>query len=101
MRPTIGIIAAVLFAGAFFLRDPGNDTLSAAGGACLRVGIVMALWWFAFPQVERIPRWLAFATGLALFVVLLRPKLILVAIPLLVVLWFLGPRAKRRKTDAP
>jgi hypothetical protein len=101
MRLTIGLFALVLFVAAFFLHDSEGQTLSAAGGACVRVGVVMALWWLAFPQVERIPRWLAVATGLVLLVVLRWPRLALVAIPLLLVLWLLGPRKPREKSPAP
>ena len=95
MRASIGLFAVVLLVAGLILRNPSSETLSATGGACLRVGMLMAIWWFAYPQLQYIPRWLAVACGLALLLVIRWPKLLLVAIPFLAVLWFLGPRAPR------
>ena len=98
MRLTIGLFAVLLLVAGFLL--PSGDSLSAAGGACLRVGILMGLWWFAYPQVSRIPRWLAIAVGVGVLAVLLRPKLIVLVIPVLALLWFLGPRTPRTRSGA-
>jgi hypothetical protein len=98
MRPAIGFFAVVLLAVGLVVRDPANDTLTATSGAALRVGLLMAIWWFAYPQLQHIPRWLAVACGLTLLLVIRWPRMLLVAIPLLALLWFLGPRAPRGKT---
>ncbi|MEX0677507.1 MAG: hypothetical protein WD063_10560 [Pirellulales bacterium] len=94
MRATIGLFALVLLAvGVLTLNQP-NPSLSAAGGASLRVGVIMAIWWLAYPQAKNVPRWLAVACAVTLFLVMRWPKLLLVALPLLAVLWFLGPRTR-------
>jgi hypothetical protein len=95
MRATIGIIALVLLAVGLFTRNTVDDQLLAAGGASLRVGVVMAIWWLAYPQAQKLPIWLVVACIVTLLLVMRWPKLLLVAIPLLAVLWFLGPRARR------
>jgi len=95
-RPTIGVIAIVLLAAGFLLRDPSQATLSAA---CLRVGMVMGLLWLAHPQLERLPLW-ATVVGVVLALAILRwPKLVVIVLPLALVLWLLKPRAQR--TDLP
>lgn len=96
MRATIGMIALVLLGVSFFTRDSATDSLSGVGGASFRVGVVMALWWLAYQQTQRLPRWLAVACAVTLLLVMRWPKMLLVAIPLLAVLWFLGPRTRRR-----
>jgi hypothetical protein len=100
MRPTLGLFAVILLAAGLLLRDPSDNTLSAASGACLRVGLLMGIWWFAWPQVQHIPRWLAITSGLVLLVAMRWPKLLLVAIPLLALMWFLGPRTPREEPTA-
>jgi hypothetical protein len=95
MRPAIGFFAVVLLAVGLLVHSPSNDTLAATSGAALRVGVLMAIWWFAYPQLRYIPPWLAVACGLMLLVVIRWPRMLLVAIPLLVLLWILGPRAPR------
>jgi len=94
--PDIGVIAIVLLAAGFFLRDHSQATLSAA---CLRVGMVMGLLWLAHPQLERLPLW-ATVVGVVLALAILRwPKLVVIVLPLALVLWLLKPRAQR--TDLP
>ncbi len=92
MRATIGLFAVVLllFGG---IAPGGVD--EAISGACLRVGLMTALWWFSYPQVKNVPRWLAVTGGIMAFLVILRPKLLLLAIPMLIVLWLLRPRVPR------
>jgi len=92
MRAAIGLFAVVLLLVGAFTYGRVDDAFS---GACLRVGLMMALWWFAYPQVKNVPRWLAVTGGILLFVVILRPKLIVLAIPVLIVLWLLRPRVRR------
>ncbi len=96
-RPTIGLIAVILLAIPLLFRAQIEETVA---GACLRVGIVMAILWFAQPQLRGFPRWLVFAGGGALLLVMRWPKLIVLALPVLLILWFLRPRAKRGKAPA-
>jgi len=96
-RPSIGLIAIALLAVGVFTRQEPD---SAVSGACLRMGAVMAIWWFAHPQMHNLPRWLILVI-LASFVIVLRwPKLLLFALPVFAALWLLRPRANRsRKVD--
>jgi hypothetical protein len=100
-RPTIGLIAIVLFAVGLALRGRPDDTL---GAASLRVGMVMAILWFAQPQLKNLPRWLIAAGAVVLFVAMSWPKVILFALPVAAVLWLIrprGPRVARRAGQPP
>ncbi len=96
-RPTVGIIALVLLlSGATLLVwQPENATYQVWLSACLRVGAVMALVWLAHPQLVRMPAWLLFAVFLLLPILAWKPKLLLLAVPIAIVLAFLRPRAGR------
>jgi hypothetical protein len=91
-RPTIGLIAIVLLAAGFATRGASDGALSAA---LLRVGLVMAILWFAHPQIKNLPKWWVAGGAAALFLVTRFPKLLVVIIPIAALLWFLGPRARR------
>ena len=94
-RPTVGLIAVILLGGALALwlwpRDWG--CYQALLGACLRLGAVMAALWLAHPQLRRLPPWLADGLLVTVLLVALRPKLLLLAVPLLVAFWLLRPRS--------
>jgi hypothetical protein len=99
-RTTVGITAAVLLSAAavfaFWQPSGWEGHQPMLSGACLRVGLVLGALWLAHPQLSRLPSWM-FGVGAALAVVVaLRPKLILLAVPLVVVLWLVKPRASRR-----
>ncbi len=93
-RPTVGLIGAALLAGwialwIWPLAWSGSDALQ---GAFLRVGVVMLAIWAAQPQLKRVPPWLFSLAGVLAIVVALRPRWAIIAVPLLVALWFLRPR---------
>ena len=90
-RPTIGLIALVLLVAGVATYQQSDTTLPAA---CLRMGLVMGIWWFAFPQLASLPRWLVFTTLGVLVVGAVRPRLLWVALPVIVLLWFLSPRRR-------
>jgi hypothetical protein len=98
MRAAIGLFAVVLLIVGFFTRHQVDDAIS---GACVRVGLMMGIWWFAYPQLQNVPRWLAVTGGLLLLVVMLRPKLLIFAVPVVIVLWILRPRSLRRAVSRP
>jgi hypothetical protein len=91
-RPTIGLIAVVLLVAGFATRGATDDALSAA---LLRVGLVMAILWFAHPQIKNLPKWWVAGGAATLFLVTRFPKLLVVIIPIAAILWFLGPRTRR------
>ncbi len=89
-RPTLAVIAILLLAfGVYTRQQPENETLSAA---CLRIGVVMGILWFAQPQTKNIPRWAIALGGAGLLMVMRWPKLLLFALPIAALLWALRPR---------
>ena len=105
-RTAIGILTLGLLALALvwpFVQPESDGTLPL--GLPARGDRAGALW-LAYPQVSRLPPWqVAGVTGAMaviaarpkLVLIVLRPKVLLVSIPLLVALWFLRPRKKRPK----
>src|SRR5688572_20622930 len=98
MRTLIGIIALLLLVAGFVTKGYAEE---AVWGGCIRMGVMLGIWWFAYPQVQHVPRWLAITGGITIIVVVLRPKLVLFAIPILIVLWFLRPRTPGRSKVRP
>lgn len=92
-RPTVGLIALILLAGAAYYRmfpPPPEDSVQVSlEGACVRLGIVMAALWLALPQLSRFPWWIGVAVLLAVIVAVLasKPKLFFYALPILAALW--------------
>jgi hypothetical protein len=91
-RPTVALIAIVLLAIGLFTFNSDSQGLSQA---CLRVGMIMATLWFAQPQLQTLPGWLVAMTVVVLLVAARWPRLLVIAIPIAVILWLLGPRAPR------
>ncbi len=91
-RPTIALITVVLLAVGVYAHSQTDSGLSAA---CLRVGTVMAILWFAQPQLQNVPRWLIGVVGVALLIATRWPKVLLLALPVGFVLWILSPGKKK------
>jgi hypothetical protein len=94
-RPTIALIAIVLLAIGFYTQGQTDSGVSAA---CLRVGAVMCILWFAHPQLQNVPRWRIVLSGAILLVATRWPKVLLLALPLAGVLWILSPRGKKSES---
>ena len=101
-RHLLGILAVLLFAaGLLLLLSPSNtDWQQAMLGSTVRIGLVLFAVWLAYPQLSRVPTWMFRAVLAASLIVAWRPKLALLAIPLLVVIWILRPRGKAVKSAA-
>jgi hypothetical protein len=105
-RLKIGLVALALLVAAVVLyaRGPGGSTANGLAGACMKVGLVLGALWLAMPQImrffSRTPRWLLTAGVIALIVCVVKPMLLIFAIPLLGLLWFLGPKLAT-KADKP
>ena len=100
-RHLIGIIALSLLFGAavFWIWPPSGAAGRQFEAACWRAGALAAVLWLTFDDIQRLPTWL-WTTVLGLIIVVaLRPKLLLVAVPVILALAFLRPRLKagRRK----
>lgn len=98
-RHAIGIIALVLLLGAVVLsiwrpQGAGNNfTL----GALVRVGAVMAVLWLAYPDVKRLPPWIWATFPVLLMILAVRPRWLVVAVPLVIALAILKPRLSARR----
>ena len=105
-RTSLGIVAlALLVIGGLVLTQaprPLDQNAVGFAGGCIRVGMVLGAVWLALPQLLRFlsktPKWLLVASTIGIVVCAVKPLLLLVAIPLLVLLWFLGSKL-RTKAD--
>ncbi|HYW78138.1 MAG TPA: hypothetical protein VE890_01120 [Thermoguttaceae bacterium] len=98
-RHLIGIISLVLFVGALVSMHYETPQFTSA---CSRVGVLMAVLWLAYKELQRLPERIWRPLLVAALVLALRPKLILWAIPLIVVLAILKPRFGRgSKANGP
>lgn len=87
-RHLIGILSLVLLIGAvaFSFFPPHSVATTEMKAACWRMGPLLGLWWLAWPQAVRLPRWLLIALPLFALVLVFRPRYFLVAIPLVLAL---------------
>lgn len=103
-RHQLGIVSllTLLAAAVIWLNaGPGTD-VPAFQGALLKVGITFAAVWLAYPQLSKLPTWLAAITVGSILTMLIFRKAAIILIPLLIVIWFLRPKplkksAARRK----
>jgi ABC-type transport system involved in cytochrome bd biosynthesis fused ATPase/permease subunit len=107
-RWLLGLVALLLLIVAFatLVIGAGGSTTAGFGTGALRVGLVLGALWLALPQIHgflsRAPRWLIVATVIAVVVALVSPTraVLWIVIPLIPVLWLLGPRLAT-KADKP
>ena len=97
-RIAIGIIAIVLFVGAayFHARPPEGAFWTQLEAACWRVGALMAVIWLAYPEVARLPAWALGMVPILGLVLALRPKYLLLAVPIVIAMAILKPKVRRR-----
>ncbi|RCS55954.1 hypothetical protein DTL42_00760 [Bremerella cremea] len=103
LRNQIGIVALVMLVAAagIWLFHGDDSAYLPIQGSLLKVGLVLGAVWLAFPQLSKLPIWLAtFAVGSVLVVVLFK-KAAIVVIPLLVVVWLLRPRPPKPPKKKP
>jgi hypothetical protein len=91
-RNRLAVITLVLFAGSLALRLFAGEERAALAFACLRMAIVLGAAWMAYPQMTALPRWLVLATGAVAIVAAIKPKALIVGLPILGALWALRPR---------
>jgi hypothetical protein len=92
---TLGLIALgflLVGGGAYFFG--GGESASGFGAMLLRVGILLALVWLAWPDLAKIPWWLVGGGLVAAIVVVLIGgwTALVVAIPSVLAFWMLVPR---------
>lgn len=93
-RHLLGIISLVLFAGAviFWIWPPQGAGYQQLEAACWRVGALTSISWLAYSDLRRLPAWCWAVLLGVLIVVALRPRLFLLAVPVIVALAILRPR---------
>lgn len=65
------------------------------GAIGVRAGLVLGALWLALPNIRRAPRWLLPAVGVLAAVVIVRPRLILYALPVAALTAILGATGRR------
>jgi hypothetical protein len=102
-RHAIGAIALglLLIAAILMIWPPTGPALQDLEPACLRIGAVMVLIWLAYDHLQRMPRWLWFAMPVILLAFALRPRYLLLFIPLAIALAVLRPRSSSRRVRRP
>ena len=98
-RHLIGILALLLLVGVLVTWNwkPESAWGMQTKVACWRLGPLLVIIWLAFPQFERMPSWLWFYVGAVLVLAAVKPKVLLVLIPIVIVLAILKPRIGRRE----
>ena len=99
-RTKIGLIGIVLLAVGGFVRWFPHESLANSEtlqAACIRIGAVMCVLWIAYPEVIKLPTWISAATFLAAPVLAWKPRVALLVVPLLFVLWLLYPKSKKQE----
>jgi hypothetical protein len=67
------------------------------GAVSVRAGLVLGALWLALPNVRRAPRWMLSAVGVLAAVLIVRPRLLLYALPVAAVVAILGATSRRGK----
>jgi hypothetical protein len=98
-RHAIGIIAVVLLAASAALLvwqtvDPTDNWRLALMGATVRVGVLMVVVWLAYDELKRLPSWLWGTFPVLLVILAVRPRYLLIAVPIVIALAILKPRLR-------
>jgi|SRR5687768_1731277 hypothetical protein len=93
-RSKLGILTVLLLGIALSLRLFADKDNATAEFACLRMAIVLGAAWMAYPQLMTLPRWMMLATAAVGIVAAIKPKALIIGLPLLVALFMLRPKSK-------
>ncbi|GAB4132155.1 hypothetical protein [Thermopirellula anaerolimosa] len=93
-RHLIGILGLALIGCAvyYLMVPPSSEFHLMSEAACRRMGILCILLWLAYPEVKRLPAWLALSVPFVTAIVVFRPRYALVLGPLVLLILFLRPR---------
>ena len=73
-----------------------QEEAKAYAGGFIKAGLMLGAVWLALPQLtsffSKTPRWLLIAGGIGIAVATLNWQLLLVIVPVVMGLWFFGPR---------
>jgi len=98
-RNLIGVLAVLFFAGGTYLWLFPGESAGALQAQSLawRLGVVLGMWWLAYPVIRRLPGWLWIAAPTAAVIAVVRARWLLLLLPLVIVLALLKPKPKRRQ----
>jgi hypothetical protein len=65
------------------------------GAIGIRAGLVLGALWLALPNIRRAPRWLLSSAGVLAAVLIVRPRLILYALPVSVIVAIFSAATRR------
>jgi hypothetical protein len=106
-RTALGVVALLLLTVGgitYATRGIGDESTAPFAAGCIRVGLVLGALWLALPQIvaflTKVPRWLLVASAIGLIIGAVKPMLLLIIVPVLGLLWFLGPKLAS-KADKP
>jgi hypothetical protein len=93
-RRLLGLLAIAALGVAVALRmfSSQDEWAHVAEANLVRAGVVMAVFWLAYNDLMRIPGWLWVALLPLLAVVVFKPKWLILAIPIVLLLAVLHPR---------
>jgi len=93
-RPLIGILSVMLLAVGIlpWAMSMGSDAMLGLSAACIRVGVLLATVYLAYPDLKGIPSWLFTLLLVSLCAVMWRPRLAVVIVPIVLAIWVLRPR---------
>jgi hypothetical protein len=95
-RTLLGLISLGCFAVAVVLYARGDAADTAfAMATSVRIGMITAAWWLAFPSFANMPRWVMVVTGVLALIVAVRPRLIPLAVLAIIAYGLLKPRVKQ------
>ncbi len=93
-RPTLGVISLVLIIGGAILMLRPIDGDSYLGAIGVRSGLVLGAIWVALPNIRRAPHWLLYAVAVLAAVLIVRPRLVLYALPVAAVVAIVGATSR-------
>ena len=77
------------------VRPIDND--SYLGAISVRAGLVLGAIWVSLPNIRRAPRWLLSAVAVLAVVLIVRPRLLLYALPVAVVVAVVGATSRSKE----
>jgi hypothetical protein len=106
-RQMLGLVALgmLLAGGTIAIAGWVASTAAALSGPLFRAGLVLGAVWLAWPQINklisRIPQYFAVGLGILLLIGVIKPRVLFIAVPIALLLWFFGPLLARRFTGGP
>ncbi|MEW4565687.1 hypothetical protein AB1K70_24410 [Bremerella sp. JC770] len=100
-RSQIGLISltALAISGAIWLFAEDQAYFGPVQAVLFRIGLVLGAVWIGYPQISRLPIWLATIGIVSVLSVLLFKKAAIVVIPLFILIWLLRPRPSKKRNS--